>query len=77
MGRWWNGCWGRMVRRDIWLIREVRWQVRARQGDSDTGREMSWDYAEDETAARAMVERLLQADGPGDWRELPTDNRRV
>jgi hypothetical protein len=37
--------------------------VLARRGDSDTGKLIQWDFAAEEEA-RAMVERLLQADGP-------------
>jgi hypothetical protein len=69
VGRWWNGLFGRLSRRDIWLSQETRWHVRARQGDADTGRELHWDYAT-EAEARAMVKRLMSANGPGSWREL-------
>jgi hypothetical protein len=63
LGRWWNGAWGRLVRRDVWLLHESRWRVLARQGDSDTDKMLQWEFAtEDE--ARAMVDRLLRADGP-------------
>ena len=69
VGRWWNGAWGRLVRRDVWLLRDTRWLVVARQGDADTGTVRDWDFAtEDE--ARAMVDRLLKAEGPGDWKSL-------
>lgn len=70
LGRWWNGIWGRLARRDIWLGRQTRWQVRARQGDSETGREMVWSF-DNETDARAMVDRLMRAEGAGTWQELP------
>lgn len=67
MGRWWNGVWGRLTRRDIWLAREVRWHVVARSGDSETGKVLRWDFGtEDE--ARRMVQHLIRADG-GQWRE--------
>jgi hypothetical protein len=69
LGRWWNGAWGRLVRRDVWLVRETRWRVLARQGDSETGKFIEWDFATEEDA-RAMVERLLQPEGPGRWREM-------
>jgi hypothetical protein len=68
-GRWWNGAWGRLARRDVWLLRETRWLVVARQGDSDTGKVMDWEF-EKEGDARSMVHRLLDADGPGRWREM-------
>jgi hypothetical protein len=69
LGRWWNGAWGRLARRDIWLLKQSRWRVLARQGDSDTGRVLDWEFTTEEEA-RAMVQRLLDADGPGRWREL-------
>jgi hypothetical protein len=72
--RWWNGIWGRLARRDIWLIRQTRWLVRARQGDAESGRVLWWHY-DTRQQAEAMVERLIQADGSGSWRELPTDTR--
>jgi hypothetical protein len=73
VGRWWNGIWGRLARRDIWLTRQTRWQVRARHGDSETGRELLWHY-DSEAEARTMIDRLTRAEGPGTWRELPVDN---
>jgi hypothetical protein len=72
VGRWWNGIWGRLARRDIWLARRTHWQVRARQGDSESGRELLWQF-DSEAEARAMVQRLIRAGGPGSWRELPVD----
>lgn len=69
VGRWWNGKWGRLVRRDIWLTRETAWLVRAREGDGETGRELHWRYST-EAEARAMVERLMQSSRPGEWRDL-------
>jgi hypothetical protein len=39
-GRWWNGSWGRMARRDIWLLSDGRlWRVRGRLG-GDGGQEI-------------------------------------
>ncbi|WP_255508795.1 hypothetical protein [Micromonospora sp. A202] len=66
-GRWWNGVWGRLARRDVWLTREVRWHVIARAGDSETGKVVRW-KVDTEDEARQMVKRLVQADG-GQWRE--------
>jgi hypothetical protein len=31
--RWWNGRFGRLARRDIWLEQDTTWQVRSRKGD--------------------------------------------
>jgi hypothetical protein len=63
-----------MARRDVWLSREVRWQVRARQGDSEGGEEWRWEY-DDEQSARDMVDRLLAADGPGQWQDITAVTR--
>jgi hypothetical protein len=66
--RWWNGTWGRLTRRDVWLAREVRWHVVARAGDSEKGKVLRREFdAEDD--ARQMAKRLVQADG-GQWREM-------
>ncbi|MEU4239529.1 hypothetical protein [Actinoplanes sp. NPDC026619] len=67
LGRWWNGVWGRLGRRDIWL--SINYRVTARQGNSEHGKVLRWDF-ESEDAARSMVDRLTTADGPGEWREM-------
>lgn len=67
VGRWWNGRFGRIARRDVWLERDVRWRVRARQGDGDSPvwvRECA-----NEAAARQLVDELL-ARGADEWRDL-------
>lgn len=56
------------MRRDVWLSREARWHVVAREGDSETGRVLRWEFAT-EAQARAMVERLLAAETGQTWRE--------
>ncbi|MFI7650520.1 hypothetical protein ACIBTZ_31255 [Micromonospora sp. NPDC049460] len=66
--RWWNGIWGRLARRDVWLIRRTRWTVVARAGDTETGKVLRWEF-ETEPEALRMVDRLLRADGAGQWRE--------
>ena len=66
--RWWNGIWGRLGRRDVWLTRQVRWKVVARAGDSETGRVLRWEF-DTEPEALAMVQRLLAADAGGSWRK--------
>ena len=73
IGKWWNGAWGRLVRRDVWLIRETRWVVIARQGGSEDGTSQEWAF-EDEYAARGMVDRLKKANGPGQWQEASPGN---
>ncbi|MEU1811703.1 hypothetical protein [Micromonospora aurantiaca (nom. illeg.)] len=67
--RWWNGLWGRLSRRDVWLIRQTRWKVVARAGDTETGKKLLWTY-DSRDEADAMVDRLLHADTAGQWREL-------
>ncbi|WP_433299662.1 hypothetical protein ACQP2F_00410 [Actinoplanes sp. CA-030573] len=67
LGRWWNGVWGRLARRDIWLT--VSYRVTARQGDTETGKVLCWDFDSEEDA-RAMIERLTHSPGPGEWREM-------
>ncbi|MGY4898639.1 hypothetical protein ACWEEK_24030 [Micromonospora aurantiaca (nom. illeg.)] len=66
--RFWNGVWGRLARRDVWLIRETRWKVIARAGDAETGKVLRWEF-ETEPEAMLMVDRLLRADAAGQWRE--------
>ncbi|MGV9764921.1 hypothetical protein [Micromonospora tulbaghiae] len=69
--RWWNGSWGRLARRDVWLVRQTRWKVVARAGDSETGKVLRWEF-ETEQEATGMVDRLLRADTAGQWREQET-----
>lgn len=71
MERWWNGIWGRLGRRDIWLVRHTSWRVVARRGDADTGRVRHWDYDREEEA-RQLLSRLMSIEGPGRWQEQPT-----
>lgn len=66
--RWWNGVWGRLARRDVWLVRHTRWKVIARAGDTETGKMLRWEF-ETEREAMLMVDRLLRADVAGQWRE--------
>ncbi|MGW3890457.1 hypothetical protein ACWD69_17350 [Micromonospora chokoriensis] len=72
--RWWNGIWGRLGRRDVWLVREVRWKVTARAGDGETGRVLRWEF-DTEGEAVAMVKRLLAADAGGQWRKQSDDSQ--
>lgn len=67
-GRWWNGSYGRINRRDIWLYTNGHvWRVDARQGDGDA---KIWS----KTMVREEDARELAADmraRTGDtWREL-------
>jgi hypothetical protein len=73
VGRWWNGVWGRMARRDIWLYKDSgRWLVRAREGTADSGRDVTWPPFQNEWSARAWVDRLM-TESPGGrdgWKDL-------
>lgn len=69
--RWWNGVWGRLSRRDVWLVRQTRWKVIARTGDSETGKTLHWEF-DSQADAQAMIDRLLRAPSPGSWREHGT-----
>ncbi|MER7441825.1 hypothetical protein [Micromonospora avicenniae] len=71
VSRWWNGVWGRLIRRDVWLAREMRWHVVARAGDSEIGKVLRWEF-DTEDDARQMVQRLICADG-SQWREMKGD----
>lgn len=66
--RYWNGVWGRLARRDVWLVRQTRWAVVARAGDRETGKVLRWEFETEADAVR-MVERLLRPDTAGQWRE--------
>ncbi|WP_446218527.1 hypothetical protein [Micromonospora sp. IBHARD004] len=67
-GRWWNQSWGRMARRDSWLLTDGRlWRVRGRLG-GDGGQEMSYDFT-DEASARTMIDRMMKTSA-GTWRDL-------
>ena len=68
--RYWNGSWGRLARRDIWLwnLPDDRWRVEIGIGSLDTGDRQHWDIADD-SDARALLARCLDTGGDG-WREL-------
>jgi hypothetical protein len=57
-----------MARRDIWLMYDgQRWQVRGHlRGDG--GPEVAYQF-DDETSARAMVNRMMKTSA-GTWRDL-------
>jgi hypothetical protein len=64
---WWNGTWGRLARRDVYLFEDGgKWRVEGREGGAE-GRSKWYDF-DDEDAALDCVRGLLT--GPGDWREL-------
>ncbi|GIJ29972.1 hypothetical protein Vqi01_51340 [Micromonospora qiuiae] len=64
---WWNGKWGRLARRDVFLrVDADRWYVEQRAG----GAEGASRFYEHDTLdeAEETVRALLQ--GPHPWREL-------
>lgn len=69
--RWWNGGWGRLVRRDVELARDGdRWQVTWWSGsDRDHAKQQS---GLSEADARGLVDRCIRwAPGPrSQWRNL-------
>ncbi|SIN22382.1 hypothetical protein SAMN04489832_4132 [Micromonospora cremea] len=68
-GRWWNGSWGRIARRDIWLTSDGQvCRVRGRLG-GDEGQEVSYDFP-DEASARAMADRMMKTSAGITWRDL-------
>lgn len=70
--RFWNGNFGRLARRDVWLWEEpakpATWTVVIRSGGSEHGSEKSWDFT-DRAEAEAWLHKCLKARGD-DWREL-------
>ena len=74
IGKWWNGRWGRLARRDVRLIKHTTWQVDALEGGAE-GKVKTWTF-DTEEAARAMVDRLLATGGDG-WRDITPDGQPV
>jgi len=69
VGKWWNGRWGKLARRDIWLYAHKGWLVQARNGDSNTPKK-EWHFpAAAEAEARAWVDRLIATGGDG-WKDM-------
>jgi hypothetical protein len=70
VGHWWNGRWGRLARRDVWLHRDDdSWIVAARQGDGESN---VWhSKPSSEAQARTLVADLL-ARGGEHWTDLTT-----
>lgn len=65
MGRWWNGAWGRLARRDVELWTGQMWRVVMREGGTGGSERSHWFVSEDE--ARTFVRRCLA--GARGWRE--------
>lgn len=68
VGRWWNGSFARMTRRDVWLKRDgERWWAEARKGNGDA--DVWRSPPGSERIAREVVAGLLQR-GADQWRDL-------
>jgi hypothetical protein len=67
-GRWWNGTYGRIARRDIWLYTNgYVWRVDARQGDGDA---KVWSKTfTGEKDARELVTQMMARSG-NEWRDI-------
>lgn len=71
---WWNGVWGRMNRRDVWLYRNTEvpegeraaWMLRVHKGWSW---ELDWVYSREERA-RADLQELVDTNDIGDMRRI-------
>lgn len=61
IGRWWNGSYGRLNRRDVWLWKTgTGWRVELSVGSLESGERESEDFT-DEADARAFVQVALDA----------------
>ena len=71
VGRWWNGRFGRLARRDLWLKYDGdgHWKVEARQGDGDSRVWCRWH--DSEILARAEIGAMMARSGGADgWRDI-------
>ncbi|MFC8850042.1 MULTISPECIES: hypothetical protein [unclassified Micromonospora] len=80
---WWNGKWGRLARRDVFLrVDGDRWHVEQRAGGAE-GVSQFYEYPSVEEAEETVRALLAGADGwrelsprpPGSW--LPTPDARA
>jgi len=64
---WWNGTWGRLVRRDLYLYEDGgAWLVEARLGGAD-GRSRWFNYPDEDAALERVRDLMTESD---DWREI-------
>jgi hypothetical protein len=64
---WWNGTWGRLARRDVYLYEDAgHWLVEAREGGAE-GRSRWYEFADEDDALGCVNGLLAQ---PGDWRDV-------
>lgn len=68
--RLWNGRWGKLARRDIWLYTDgARWFLRARQGDGDS-KVWTHDYTTEDEARTVVEGMIARTGGTGEWRDI-------
>lgn len=71
---WWNGKWGRLARRDVWLRRDgTSWRIEAQQGGRD-GRRLWWRAYPDEAAARTELAAIM-ARASDKWTDMANIRR--
>ena len=64
---WWNGKWGRLARRDVYLRADAdRWHVEQRAGGAE-GVSRHFEYGDEDEALETVRALLAGTDG---WREL-------
>jgi hypothetical protein len=64
---WWNGKWGRLARRDVYLRADAdQWFVEQRAGGAE-GVSRFYEFDGEDEAYEAV---RLMLDGPDDWRQL-------
>jgi hypothetical protein len=64
---WWNGKWGRLARRDVYLRADAdRWYVEQRAGGAE-GVSRLYEFGSEDQAYDAIRGLLV---GPDTWREL-------
>jgi hypothetical protein len=71
---WWNGSWGRLTRRDVWLeqLDDGRLRVRWRGG---AWRDRDGRYVTRSPKVATAVCRALLGDDLSQWRELPVQRQ--
>ena len=64
---WWNGKWGRIARKDVYLrVSGDQWYVEQRAGGAD-GVSHFFEYDSEDSALETVRALLI---GPDEWREL-------
>jgi hypothetical protein len=64
---WWNGKWGRLARRDVYLRADAdQWFVEQPAGGAE-GVSRFYEFVSEDEAYEAV---RLMLDGPDDWRQL-------